>query len=83
MEEDIISELPCTLSIEDSTEDSTGLNKTDEVSYHFCVLFFFVFFVKSKSWLEEDVCGVIVELTLHHTLTVKNQVMECLCLFCF
>lgn len=33
MEEDIISELPCTLAIEDSTQDSTGPNETDQVSF--------------------------------------------------
>lgn len=60
MEEDIISELPCTLAIEDSTQDSTGPNETDQVSF----LSFFL--VKSKSLLEENICAMIVELTLHH-----------------
>lgn len=31
MEENIISELPCTLAIEDSMEDSTEANAADEV----------------------------------------------------
>lgn len=34
MEEDITSELPCTLAIEDSSEDSTELKTTDQVSFH-------------------------------------------------
>ncbi len=33
MEEDIISELPCTLSIEDSTQDLTQPNTADQVSF--------------------------------------------------
>lgn len=37
MEEDITSELPCTLAIEDSPEDSIDLNQTDQVS--FCLIF--------------------------------------------
>ena len=37
MEEDITSELPCTLAIEDATEDSVQANKTDQVSFsHYC-----------------------------------------------
>lgn len=45
MEEDIISELPCTLAIEDSTQDSTGPNETDQVSF---LSFFF--------WSNRRVC---------------------------
>ncbi|XP_036954851.1 cAMP responsive element binding protein 3-like 3 like [Acanthopagrus latus] len=38
MEEDITSELPCTLSIEDSTQDSTELNYTDQFQFKEIVL---------------------------------------------
>ncbi|XP_010731828.2 cAMP responsive element binding protein 3-like 3 like [Larimichthys crocea] len=38
MEEDIISELPCTLAIEDSTQDSTGPNETDQFQFKEIVL---------------------------------------------
>lgn len=34
MEEDITSELPCTLSIENSAQDSTDLDTEDQVSFH-------------------------------------------------
>uniref|UniRef100_A0A671UXB1 cAMP responsive element binding protein 3-like 3 like n=1 Tax=Sparus aurata TaxID=8175 RepID=A0A671UXB1_SPAAU len=38
MEEDFTSELPCTLSIEDSTQDSTELNYTDQFQFKEIVL---------------------------------------------
>ncbi|XP_073322810.1 cAMP responsive element binding protein 3-like 3 like [Pagrus major] len=38
MEEDITSELPCTLAIEDSTQDSTELNYTDQFQFKEIVL---------------------------------------------
>lgn len=50
MEEDIISELPCTLSIEDSTEDLTQPDTTDQVSFsHFSSFLFFGVFWKTES----------------------------------
>ncbi|XP_042344778.1 cAMP responsive element binding protein 3-like 3 like [Plectropomus leopardus] len=38
MEEDITDELPCTLAIEDSTQDSTQANKTDQFQFKEIVL---------------------------------------------
>ncbi|XP_069555680.1 cAMP responsive element binding protein 3-like 3 like [Brachyistius frenatus] len=38
MEEDITSELPCTLAIEDSTQDSTQADKTDQFQFKDIVL---------------------------------------------
>ncbi|KAM6931092.1 cAMP responsive element binding protein 3-like 3 like [Xenentodon cancila] len=38
MEEDITSELPCTLAIEDSAQDSTELNQTDQFQFKDIVL---------------------------------------------
>lgn len=38
MEEDITSELPCTLAIEDSTQDSTEPNETDQVGFYLMLL---------------------------------------------
>lgn len=38
MEEDITSELPCTLAIEDSTQDSTQTDKTDQFQFKEIVL---------------------------------------------
>lgn len=40
MEEDITSELPCTLAIEDSPEDSIDLSQIDQVSFCLIVPFF-------------------------------------------
>lgn len=34
MEEDITCELPCTLAIEETTQDSAQLNEADQVSYN-------------------------------------------------
>lgn len=38
MEEDITGELPCTLAIEDSTQDSTEPSETDQVGFYLMLL---------------------------------------------
>lgn len=49
MEEDITSELPYTLAIENSTQDSPQPNNTDQVSFS-CLL------LSDMNWMVRDTC---------------------------